>query len=129
MTDDVADPDRTFAREARALGLAWIALIVLMLASLGSAYLRLGAFNAIAGPLIAAIKTGIVAWLFMRLRSAGPLLRLAALTGLAVFAIQLTLTGVDYATRVRTPTDVQRPRQLLPLPRAEPPAPAGPHAS
>lgn len=129
MTEDDAASGRDFAREARTLGFAWIALIALMLSSLGSAYLRLGAFNAIAGPLIAAVKTGIVAWVFMRLRGAGPLLRLAALTGLAVFAIQLTLTGVDYATRVLTPTEVQRPQQLLPAPRAEPPAQGGGRAS
>ena len=34
-----------FARERRTIGFAWIALLVLMLASLGSAYLKLGPWN------------------------------------------------------------------------------------
>jgi len=116
------DADRRFARRARTLGLAWIALLALMLASLGSAYLRLGAFNMPAGLLISAVKAGIVAWLFMRLREAGLLLRMAALAGLAVYTIQLVLTGVDYETRAQTPAAVQRPQLLLSAPPASAPA-------
>jgi cytochrome c oxidase subunit 4 len=119
MAEDV---DRRFARHARTLGLAWIALLALMGLSLGSAYLKLGAFNMPAGLAIAAVKAAIVAWLFMRLREAGLLLRMAALAGLAVWAIQLTLTGVDYETRVQTPAEVQRPQQLLPTAPASAPA-------
>lgn len=108
------DADRRFARHARTLGLAWFALLALMLLSLGSAYLKLGSLNMPAGLAIAALKAAIVAWLFMRLREAGLLLRTAALAGLAVWCIQLGLTGVDYETRAQTPAAVQRPQQLLP---------------
>jgi len=111
------DADRRFARHARGLLATWLALLVLMGLSLGSAYLRLGAFNMPAGLVIAAVKAALVAWLFMRLREAGPLLRLAALAGLGVWAIQLTLTGVDYETRAQTPAAVQRPQQLPTAPR------------
>ncbi len=104
--------DRRFARQARVVGFTWLALLALMLLSLGSAYLRLGAFNMPAGLVIAAIKAALVAWLFMRLREAGRLVRLAALAGLAIWVIQLALTGVDYETRVQTPAAVQRPQQL-----------------
>ena len=72
----------SFAHAARTLGFAWGALIVLMLASLGSAYLRLGPWNMVSGLVIATLKAGIVAWLFMRLRDAGPLIRLVAAVGL-----------------------------------------------
>ena len=114
---------RAFARHARAIALAWAALLALMLLSLGSAYLRLGAFNMVAGLAIAVLKALLVAWLFMRLRDAGPLLRLVALAGLGVWTIQLLLTGVDYETRVQTPSAIQRPQQLLAMPPASAPAP------
>jgi cytochrome c oxidase subunit 4 len=120
---DDRDTGRRFARQARAIGLAWIALLALMLTSLGSAYLELGALNMVAGVAIAAVKTLIVAWLFMRLREAGALLRLAALAGLGVYGIQFMLTSVDYATRVQTPAAVQRPQQLADVPRALAPDP------
>ena len=120
---DEREAGRRFARQARAIGLAWIALLALMLVSLGSAYVKLGAFNMVAGVAIAATKTLIVAWLFMRLREAGALLRLAALAGLGVYGIQFMLTSVDYATRMQTPAAVQRPRQLADVPRAVVPDP------
>jgi cytochrome c oxidase subunit 4 len=116
------DADRRFKRQARRLSISWLALLALMLLSLGSAYVRLGAFNMPAGLLVAVLKTAIVAWLFMRLGHAGMLLRMAAMAGLAVWTIQLVLTGVDYQTRVVTPAEVQRPQQLLPTPPASAPA-------
>ncbi|MCK9686282.1 cytochrome C oxidase subunit IV family protein [Scleromatobacter humisilvae] len=115
--------DRRFARTARTLGLAWIALLALMLASLGSAYLKLGPWNMVGGLVIAAIKAAIVAWLFMRLREAGPLIRLVAVVGLGVWGILIALSGVDYETRALTPAAVQRPQQLLPPQPASQPLP------
>jgi cytochrome c oxidase subunit IV len=60
-------PTDRFRRRARHLLWAWLALIALMLTSLGSAYLRLGPWNPVAGLVIAAIKTSIVLGLFMGL--------------------------------------------------------------
>ena len=117
----MAEPRTPFTRTARLLGLAWLALLALMLASLGSAYLRLGPWNMVAGLTIAAIKAALVAWLFMRLREAGPLIRLVAVVGLGVWLILVALSGVDYQTRSKTPADVQRPQQLLPVPAASQP--------
>ena len=117
----MAEPRTPFTRTARLLGLAWLALLALMLASLGSAYLRLGPWNMVAGLTIAAIKAALVAWLFMRLREAGPLTRLVAVVGLGVWLILVALSGVDYQTRSKTPADVQRPQQLLPVPAASQP--------
>jgi hypothetical protein len=57
----------------------------------------------------------------MRLREAGPLIRLAAGVGLGVWFILLALSGVDYGTRRVTPADVQRPQQLLPVRAASEP--------
>ena len=104
-----------FARSARTIASAWLALLALMLASLGSAYLKLGPWNMVAGLAIAAVKSTIVAWLFMRLRESGPLIRLVAAVGLGVWFILLALSGVDYETRHVTPAAVQRPRQVPPF--------------
>ena len=106
--------ERRFARTARTLAATWIALLALMLASLGSAYLKLGPWNMVSGLVIAAIKAALVAWLFMRLRESGPLIRLVAVAGLGVWFILVALSGVDYETRSQTPAAVQRPQQLLP---------------
>jgi cytochrome c oxidase subunit 4 len=110
-----------FARQARTIVLCGLALLALMLISLGSAYLRLGVFNVISGLVIAAIKAAIVVWIFMRLRDCGPLIRLAAVAGVGVLAILAGLSGVDYLTRTLTPSAMQRPQQLLPVQAASQP--------
>ena len=117
----MAESPMPLARTARMLGVSWLVLLALMLASLGSAYLRLGPWNMVAGLAIAAIKAALVAWLFMRLREAGALIRLAAVVGLGVWLILVALSGVDYQTRSKTPADVQRPQQLLPVRAASQP--------
>jgi cytochrome c oxidase subunit IV len=101
-----------FRRRARHVLVAWLALIALMLTSLGSAYLRLGPWNPVAGLVIAAIKSSIVLWLFMGLVRAGALLRIVAAAGVAMLALLFGLSGVDYATRVRDPAAMQPPQQL-----------------
>ena len=111
MADGHAAPPH-FSHTARTIAVAWFALVALMLASLGSAYLKLGPWNMVAGLAIAAVKSAIVAWLFMRLRDSGPLIRAVAVVGLGVWFILLTLSGVDYETRHVTPAAVQRPEQL-----------------
>ena len=108
--DRAASP--VFPRAARTIALAWLALLALMLASLGSAYLKLGPWNMAAGLAIAVVKSALVAWLFMRLREAGALIRLVAVVGLGVWSILLALSGVDYETRHVTPVAVQPPQQL-----------------
>jgi cytochrome c oxidase subunit 4 len=110
---DAARAER-FGRVLGATAVAWVALLGLMLLSLASAYLNLGPWNVVAGLAIAAIKSAIVVWLFMRMRTSGPLIRLAAAAGVGVLAILSGLSGVDYLTRAQTPSAVQRPQQLLP---------------
>jgi len=108
-------PDRpTLGRQARTLGLAWLALLALMFASLASSFQKLGAFNLVAGLVIATIKTGIVAWVFMRLSQASALLRLVAVAALGTWALLVALSGVDYLTRPAAPAHVERPQQLMP---------------
>jgi len=107
--------------ELRRIAITWAALIALMLASLGSAYLKLGPWNLVGGLAIAAVKAALVAWWYMRLRDAGPLIRLVAGVGLGTWLILVVLSGVDYGTRAVTPAAVQRPQQLLPVQAASQP--------
>jgi cytochrome c oxidase subunit 4 len=104
-----------FATHAKHLLLAWSALLLLMLISLGSAYLNLGTGNAVAGIAIAAVKAAIVAWWFMQLRLESALVRSAALVGLFMLALLATLSGIDYSTRLSEVASVQAPQQLKPL--------------
>jgi cytochrome c oxidase subunit IV len=107
-------PQIEFAREARGLAWAWAALILLMLASLGSAYLKLGSGNVVAGLAIATVKTGIVVWVFMQLRRASAMTRLAAAVGLVMLMLLIALSSVDYATRAVEPSAWQTPQQIAP---------------
>jgi cytochrome c oxidase subunit 4 len=109
-----------FARRARGLAFVWLALIALMLASLGSAYLRLGVGNLIAGLVIATIKSGLVVWCFMELRRASAMSRIAAAVGLAMLLLLMALGMLDYATRRAEPAAWQPPQQIAPLLAAPP---------
>jgi cytochrome c oxidase subunit 4 len=104
-----------FAQRGRRVLVAWIALIALMLTSLGSAYVPLGPWNAAIGLVIAAIKSAIVLWWFMRLSRAGALLRIIAAVGLFMLALMWGLSGVDFATRDMQRATMQPPQQLRPL--------------
>lgn len=107
--------DRAFRRHARHLLFAWIALILLMLSSLGSAYVPLGQANGWIGAGIALVKSAIVVSLFMGLWSAGALLRIVAAVALGTWCILLALGGLDALERPRAPASVQAPQQVAPL--------------
>ena len=107
--------DDGFRRTVVGLASAWLALLALMALSLGSAYLSLGAGNVVAGLVIAAIKTGIVAWWFMELRRAAAMTRIAIGAGLGTLLLLVALGFVDYATRVAEPARWQAPQQIAPL--------------
>jgi cytochrome c oxidase subunit 4 len=115
----------------RSFGLVkvWIALLVLLALSAGSAWLRLGPWNSIANLGIAALKAALVALFFMRLARSGPLLRMVALTALSTLALLLVLSGVDYWTRnvFRAPWDqppVAQTQSAAAGPAARTPPPA-----
>jgi cytochrome c oxidase subunit 4 len=99
---------------ARALILTWLALLLLLAASAGSAWLALGWFNSAINLGIALVKALLVALVFMRLRQAHALQRLAALAGLVTLALLFGLAGADYATRTEHAAPWQRPATLAP---------------
>jgi cytochrome c oxidase subunit 4 len=107
-------PGPSFGREARRVAAAWLALLALMALSLGSAFVALGAGNLAVSLAIAAVKAGLVAWIFMQLKRAPPVTRIAALAGLLFLALLMALSGFDYATRHLAPAPWQVPQQVVP---------------
>jgi cytochrome c oxidase subunit 4 len=78
---------------------AWAALVLLGLASLGSAYLPLNVSNTAVNLAIAGIMV-ILLWLFlMDLIGSDALLRLIAVAGLVWLSFMFALTFSDYLTR------------------------------
>ena len=77
----------------------WLALIVLLLATFGSAYLSLGVGNVVLNLAIAIAKAALVAIFFMHLRRSPRLLWLGAITGLFFLGIMLWLTLNDFLLR------------------------------
>lgn len=91
--------------------LVWAALMVLLLLTFGSAYLKLGAWNNVINLAIAAAKALLVAAFFMHLRSASTMLRIVAATALIMLALLFGLSHADYATRVIHRVPWQTPPQ------------------
>jgi len=83
----------------RSYVLVWVALIGLLLMTLGSAYVPLGPMNSAVNLAIAAIKALLVAFFFMHLRSAHYMLRIAAAAGFLWLAILIGLSLTDFAVR------------------------------
>jgi cytochrome c oxidase subunit 4 len=94
--------NKTYAasRLWRRNGLIWFALLVLLLTTFGSAYLRLGAWNTFIGIAIAFLKAGLVAMLFMELSRSRTLIRLAGASGLTFLFILFGLTTADVWMRL-----------------------------
>lgn len=104
-----------FRHRVRVVIAAWAALLALLLASAGSAFVPLGAWNAAIGLGIAALKSAIVLVVFMHLGRASAMARIAAAAGLFTLALLVGLGGLDYATRVVEPAAMQQPQQLRAL--------------
>lgn len=106
-------------RELRPLLLTWLALMTLLALTAAAAFLKLGWINTAIGLAIALAKALLVALVFMRLRRAPALLRIAAVAGAVTMAILFGLSATDYATRAVLPAPWQQPETV--------PAAAGRH--
>lgn len=93
--------------------LVWLALMVLLLLTFGSAYLRLGEWNSVINLAVAATKALLVVVFFMHLHRASALLRIVAAAALLTLALLFGLSHADYATRVmhRVPWQTPPPAQ------------------
>jgi cytochrome c oxidase subunit 4 len=90
----------------------WVALLVLLALTLGSAYLNLGAGNTLVNLVIAAVKVALIATIFMHLRRAGGAVRIAAGAALFFLLILALLSFSDLLTRPLTPAPWQAPESL-----------------
>jgi cytochrome c oxidase subunit 4 len=94
---------RAAAHLWRRAALVWLALTLALAATVAGAFLEIGAWKLPLALLIAAVKAGLVAGVFMELARAGAGARIAALVGLMWLALMLSLTFADEGTRQRLP--------------------------
>jgi cytochrome c oxidase subunit 4 len=102
-------PKHSSKHSGRGLVLTWLALLALLAASAASAWLPLGWINSAISLSIALVKALLVLVVFMRLRRAHSLVRLAAAAGLCTLVLLFALAGADYATRTETRAPWQEP--------------------
>jgi cytochrome c oxidase subunit 4 len=87
----------------KGLTATWMALLVLLALTCGSAYLPLGQLNTWINFLIAAAKALLVAWMFMHLRDGAGAVRLVAAAAFVWLAMLAGLSAADYFTRIGWP--------------------------
>lgn len=100
MSGENAAPRTNVWQLWRRNGLIWATLLCLLLLSLALAYVPMGRLTAVAGIVIAFVKSGFVILLFMELAGARALLRLAALSGVVFLLAMFGLTLADVLTRL-----------------------------
>jgi cytochrome c oxidase subunit 4 len=87
------------AREARTLVLIWVALMLLLAATVATTFSSLGSLKTMINLVIAGAKSGLILWVYMHLREQGGLNRVAALAAVAWLLILLSMTLIDLGTR------------------------------
>lgn len=87
------------SRTLRRLWLCWAALVLLLAATTGLAFVPLGRWNIVVALAIGATKALIVVIIFMELNRSSGLVRVFACAGFLWLLILLGLTGADYASR------------------------------
>jgi len=88
-----------YRRLLTAPALVWLLLLVLLAASVWSAFIPLGALNPTINLLIAAVMLLVLATFLMDLKNASPLLRMVAVAGLLWVSFLFALTFTDYLSR------------------------------
>jgi cytochrome c oxidase subunit IV len=83
----------------RGPAVVWLVLIVLFGASLGSAYLPLGASNVAVNLVLAAVMVGLLVTFLMDLQNSPALIRIVAAAGLLWTIFMFALTFNDYLSR------------------------------
>lgn len=79
--------------------LVWAALMALVFVSLGYAYWHGAPARFAVGLAIAAVKTAFIALIFMQLRRASGLVRIASLAGLFFLSLLFFFSFADFLTR------------------------------
>lgn len=79
--------------------IVYLALVVLLAATVGATFLSLGPWAIVANLMIAAAKAALILWFFMELAQAAALTRLFAFGALAWLLILFGLGWADWLTR------------------------------
>lgn len=97
----MADDDTTsfWPAETVRFLLVWAVLLGLLALTVAISLVDVGAWNIVANIAIAALKAGLVMWIFMHLNALRGVVRLVALGALLWVAILFALTLADYLTR------------------------------
>ena len=74
-------------------------LLVLLVVTVGAAYIHFGAFNTAIAMLISLAKASLIVLFFMHVRQANPLLRLFVGAGFFWLGLLLALTMADFLSR------------------------------
>jgi cytochrome c oxidase subunit 4 len=101
-------------RNVRPLVLTWIALMALLATTAACALLPLGWLNTAISLAVALAKALLVAFVFMRLKHAPALLRLAAVAGAITLVLLFGLALTDYTTRTELRAPWQQPGTVAP---------------
>jgi cytochrome c oxidase subunit 4 len=101
-------------RRNRPLVFTWIALMALLATTAACALLRLGWLNTAISLAVALAKALLVAFVFMRLKRAPALLRLAAVAGAVMLVLLFGLALTDYTTRAELAAPWQQPAAVAP---------------
>ncbi len=96
MTGRTGQPPRSLLALPLA---AWAALLALMAASTGVAFLPIGRDKLFVSVGISVVQAGLVGAILMRLDRASMLVRLAAAAAFLWIAFLFTLSGADYFSR------------------------------
>ena len=86
-------------RERRRDVLVWVALLVLLAITCGSAFVPMGRLNVVVNFSVAAIKALLVMLVFMHLLKEGPVIRLVAVVGIVWLGILVGLSATDFGVR------------------------------
>jgi cytochrome c oxidase subunit 4 len=90
--------------------ITWVALMAFLALTFGSSYLPMGEWNTAINMAISGAKAALIAAVFMHLRHAGTLLRVAAVAGLLWLALLFGISSTDYATRQVSPAPWSSPQ-------------------
>ena len=95
----MSDAGRNTLKLWRAPSLIWLALMLLLALTVGSAYIPLGIGNGLINYGVAVAKAALVVIFFMHLDRSRALVRLAATAGLFWLVFMFSLSLGDYLTR------------------------------
>jgi len=79
--------------------LTWIALMLLLAATVASILLPIGEWRQLVNLAIAACKAALILWIFMKLREEASLVRLMFATAAVLLTILATILAADYFLR------------------------------